>query len=268
MLEPIWRGRVAAVDDHVLGRLRFCLDAMAGNFTARPTFVRDGELVALDIPLHTRFAARALQDQLRALAPEVVLDRLSALERERGGEPTVACHIGEVQLWLGRYDAAHDSFARAIAATPEVRWAYVGLCAAALCRGEHHEAIAWCQRGIDACPPPGRTMYAYRGEVYRRMGELESARADFERAHALTPNRISAWINMALLHPSDQEATLARLERRAPGLIADALAERGRSDLTALFDHMLHMMRGNRSSTFVTYHTADDDLRFVPMPER
>ena len=38
-------------------------------------------------------------------------------------------------------------------------------------------------------------MYAYRGEVYRRLGDHERARQDTRTMLEMTPNRISSWIN-------------------------------------------------------------------------
>jgi coproporphyrinogen III oxidase-like Fe-S oxidoreductase len=279
LLEPIWRTpntETPSTAGDVTAVLSRCLDAMAGNRTTRPSYVdAGGRLRPLanangQRPLHTRFAARAIQDLLRIHDAEDVIGRLSDLAAEHSDAPIVFCHVGEVELWLGRYDDALKSFGRAIDMSPLVRWAYVGLCAAEMGRGDHPAALDWCAKGEQAFPPPGRTMFAYRGEVHRLMGAHDLALQDTQHMLSLTPRRLSSWINMALLSDDDetQRATLVRIERRAPGLVADALAEHelgGEQTLGTLFQHMLGMMRGNRSSTFVTYFTAAGELRFVPM---
>lgn len=281
LLQPMLGTVDGGLSDPLLDRLAGVLDAMKGNRTTRPTFVRGGELIALDVPIHTRFAARQIQDLLVARTPDDVVRRLERLAQDRGDEPTIHCHIGEIHLWVGNADRADAAFRRAIADTPEVRWAYVGLCAAEMIRGRWDEALAWCDRGIAVFPPPGRTMFAYRGEIHRRRGELERAEEDLRHMLELTPERMSSWINLALVRRERGDTSLLsptflRLRRRAPGLVDDGCRElsidalRAHDDetLSSLFEHLLVMMRGNRSSNFVSYYTTTEkgreQLRFVP----
>ena len=258
------------------------LARMGGNRSTRPTYLEGGpgaevELRPLDVPVHTRFKARQIQDLLPVRDPEDVIARLQALADERDAEPTIFCHIGEIHLWLGDPDRAEAAFLRAIRDTPEVRWAYVGLCATQLLRDDPQGAVRWCDRGIDAFPPPGRTIYAYRGEAHRRLGELDRAEDDLRQILELTPERISAWLNLALVGSARDDRRMLdpvfrKTARRAPALVDDACHELGLDplvlpsddDLVRLFEHILHMMRGNRSSNFVSYFTAAGDLRFVP----
>jgi tetratricopeptide (TPR) repeat protein len=256
--------------------LEAALALMRGNRTTRPTFVANGRPEPLDMPIHVRFAAPNIQHRILTRSAADVVDELRALAVERPDAPTIHCHVGEVQLWLGDADAAEAAFSRSIRDTPKVRWAYVGLCAAEMIRGRWSEAIAWCDRGLEAVPPPGRTMFAYRGEVYRRAGDLERAEADLRHMLELTPGRISSWMNLALVRAARADhalllPTLARLRRRAPGLVddgcrelgIDALGSHDASAVVRVFEHLLAMMRGNRSSGFVTYFTAQGDLRFA-----
>jgi tetratricopeptide (TPR) repeat protein len=257
-----------AANHTIAAYLERCLAAMHGNRTSRATFVRDGVLTAWHPPPHSRYVARDLQEKLRVHPQEDVLASLERLAAERPEEPTILCHLGEVQLWLGRYDDGEKSFLRALEVRHETRWAFVGLCAADMLRGRHAEAITWCERG-EKVVEPGRTQYIYRGEAYRKLGDAERATADLERSEALTPGRLSGTINLALARaqPADAWPTVWS---RAPSLCSDACAELG-TDLDEaqdraadIFEHVLHMMRGNRSSSFVTYFTADGHLRFVP----
>lgn len=265
--------------EELRARLAAVLAALRGNRGATPTFMLPaaggGErLTALVLPRHARFLARDVQERIRVTAVETVLAELEALAAERPLEPTILCHRGEIELWLGRYAAAERSFARALAVASDTRWAYVGLCAAALLGGRPEEAIEWCARA-EAVVVPGRTQYVYRGEARRRLGDLTRARDDLARDRELTPSRISGWLNEALLEPAPQRLreVWVRVWQRAPGLATDACVERGVEPeqavdeperLVALFEHVLTMMRGNRSSNFVTYFTAGGQLRFVP----
>ena len=197
----------------------------------------------------------------------------------------VAAAVGIEHTAAEFSERAEAAFRRAIADTPEVRWAYVGLCATEMIRQRWDEALAWCERGIEAFPPPGRTMFAYRGEVYRRMGELDRAEEDLRHMLSLTPERISSWMNLALVRHAFGDGSLLaptflRLRRRAPGLVddgcreldLDALGALDENALVTLLEHLLAMMRGNRSSSFVSYFTRAGDgrarLRFVPRDGR
>jgi tetratricopeptide (TPR) repeat protein len=269
-------------DAPLLQKFEHVLAQMHGNRSSNATVVSSGVLTALDLPAHSRFDARAIQELLRTREPGWVVSRLRALADARPGEPTVLCHLGEVELWCGDYDAAEGAFLAALEASPSTRWAYVGMCAAELGRARFTSAIEWCARG-EALVVPGRTQYVYRGEAHRRLGNAQEARADLRRAIELNPNRISAWLNLALL---EHEPDLTRdvwemLRRSAEGLSRTACAELGvdpaavteQADSVRVFEHVLTMMRGNRSSNFVVYFNRAGQMRFVPaakvrMPER
>ncbi len=263
-------------NQEIAERLSTVLGAMHGNRGPRPTFVHEGTLEAIQVPIHARFEARSIQEHLRTRPASWVLERLRALAADRPTESTVLCHVGEIELWLGNYDSAESAFLRAIEIAKETRWAYVGLCAAELGRNRPQEAIEWCARGEKEAMP-GRTQFAYRGEAYRRLGDRENARRDLVIALELTPTRLSSWLNSALIdeHPLELESAFRGLLRHAPGLVQDACVELGSEwDRVSadpplqirLFEHVLTMMRGNRSSAFVTYFTGKGELRFVPPP--
>jgi tetratricopeptide (TPR) repeat protein len=262
-----------AADAAIARWLRRCLEAMHGNRSSRVTFVENGVLRPLDPPLHSRFLTRELQERLRVQPPQAVLGALARLAAERPTEPTILCHLGEVHLWLGAYDEAAEAFERALAVSESTRWAYVGLCAAAMLRGRHTEAIDWCRRA-ESNVMPGRTQYVYRGEAYRRLGERDRAIADLERSQQITPSRMSGTMNLALARGSEEALVdaWAAVWRAAPSLCTDACTElaveleQAADHVAKLFEHMLAMMRGNRSSSFVTYFTAEGRLRFSSTP--
>ena len=258
----------------IADRLQRVLAAMHGNLGPHPTFVANDALESLRAPVHARFLARSLQERLRTRSADWVLEQLRGLADERPQESTIPCHVGEIELWLGNYDDAERAFLRALEVSRETRWAYVGLCAVELGRDRPRQAIEWCARG-EKLVMPGRTQYAYRGEAHRRLGNSEAAYEDLTIALELTPSRISSWINAALLdggRAALREA-FTRLVAEAPGLAHDACQELGTErfrtvndpDQTrSVLEHVLVMMRGNRSSAFVTYFTAQGEMRFVP----
>jgi tetratricopeptide (TPR) repeat protein len=274
ILRPLLAGLPSSEEKCIADRLEQVLFALRGNRGSNPTWVGADGLTALDVTEHVRFRARALQELLRTRPASWVVARLEELARERPEEPTVLCHLGEVELWLGNYDVAEACFTSALGISPDTRWAYIGMAAAELGRERFQSAIDWCARG-EARVVPGRTQYVYRGEAHRRLGRIELAEKDLLRAIELNPERLSAWLNLALLRrePELVRKTATMLQRSAQALFRSACDELDvhpesvlpEPDVAGrLFEHVLTMMRGNRSSGFVTYFTANEQMRFAP----
>jgi tetratricopeptide (TPR) repeat protein len=202
-------------------------------------------------------------------------------------------HRGELQLWLGRYPEARADLEGAIAIRRQTRWAWYGLACLDLLAGDPERALATCALGIRVMDhTEGPVAFSYRGEAYRLLGRLDEAREQLERACAQHPRRLSAWINLALVHGAAgnraaQRDVFVRLTSAAPTLMSDAACELGadvfeavvleRSSEAAgpdaavidrLLPHALAMMRGNRSSSCLTYFTSTGQLRHVPQGQR
>ena len=129
----------------------------------------------------------------------------------------------------------------------------------------------------------GPAVYPPRAEALRQLGRFDEARADLRRAVETGPNRLATWINAGLLEAAvGDESALAdafeRVRRQAAGLVADAAQELHEvawldadglpraSVQGRLLEHMLHMLRGNRATSLITYFRQDGSLR-VLMPE-
>lgn len=199
--------------------------------------------------------------------------------------PEPWCYLGELYLYLGDYTAARRCFETALQRYARTRWAFIGLGAVDLLEGDPAGALERLARGVRVAGAEGPTAWVYRGEALFRTGDLDAARAALEHAVALNPQRVGAWVDLALVHRArgDREAlapVLGRLERHAPGFLMDACACAGvpawgevvaapgdsQESLVAVLEAMLRMLRGNRSSTCVTYFTAGGVLRAVPPP--
>ena len=256
-----------------------------GNRTHHATYIREDDpertLHGLLVQPHSRFASRYTQELIRTRSQDEVFAVFENKLQQYPDQPTVYCHIGELHLWLGDYEKALEAFEASLAITPKVRWAYIGLCASQLMLGEYDKALQACEKGIRVFPPAGRTIYIYRGETYRRMGERDKALADLKENENITPGRVSGWMNTAALlaemgDPSLLASTFHRVRRRAPGLVHDAISDMNSSfdpyapdedGVMALFERIFTMMRGNRSSDFITYFTESGQLRFIPPPD-
>jgi tetratricopeptide (TPR) repeat protein len=266
---------------------------MRGNRTSLGTFVReDGTLTPLPRSASPRLLARQALELVRVASPETSFRRLDELVARFPHSPMPLAHRGELKLWLGRYDAARADLEAAIAIRRQTRWAYYGLAWLEVLAGDLERALATCADGIRVMDnSEGAVANIVRGEAYRLLGRLDEAREQLRLACAAFPTRLSAWINLALVHGAagerhQEEDVFRGITRRAPALMSEAAAEVGEDVFTAvvlegpvrhaeaaapptevigrILRQILTMMRGNRASGLITYFTADGHFRHVP----
>ena len=273
------RPRDAAVPyEDLVAQLEKSLAKLRGNRSPAATYVRhDGSLTRLDAPFSPRVASkRALWRFVSTGDPREALAAFDAVHARAPDAAEPYNYRGELYLYLGDAAAARREFERAIARYERSRWAYIGLAGAAVLEARYEEALGHIASSVSLAGPPGPTAFVYRGEAHRRLGHRAEARADLETCVRAHPQRIGAWVNLALLSVAEGDlhgahATLDTLRHRAPGFVADAARGLQTSPaaltdapaLAALFEEMLAMLRGNRGSSCVTYFTRDGTLRAV-----
>lgn len=220
----------------------------------------------------------AAQHRVRFETPDSVVAKIQAMGRERPDVPYTLTYSAEVELWRGDYERALAGFTRAWEQY-QTRWAYVGAGAACAMLGRDEEALAWWDRGQQTFREliDGEATHLLRGEVYRRSGRDDEALEQLEYAVRVRPTRVSAWLNLALLHlqAGRQEQGAAACERvveacpwivweahRALGLEphSDPLPEHRRPVL----EQCLESMAGNRSSYLVTFYDVTGVWRVLP----
>lgn len=289
-------GRFPGMPDHVLrpavdalcgsptsprstvARMEHALAALRGNRSTTLTRVdASGALVRVATEVSPRVPAK--HALWRFVATADVAAALRAFERVRAAYPSAAepsNYEGEAHLYAGSYAEAGRCFTRALAQYGRSRWAFIGLAAVAVLEGRLDDALDVMIRCVEASGPPGPTAYVYRGEAYRRLGRVDEARSDLEHAVRAHPSRVGAWVNLGLLQVATGDVaavdTVRALREVAPGFAADALAELGLDEDAwsspaswgPLLERMLHMLRGNRGSSCVTYFTRDGRLRTAP----
>lgn len=251
-----------------------------GNRSAHPTYVdpRTGQLVSLQLRRSSRHLSKSTQWALLYMTPDEVLQSFAAMTREYPRSHHPDAYRGEVLLWLGRHAEAAIDFTRGLEKNPNARWLHIGMGAVHLFQGNLQLAMASFQRSIDIAPDfVGPTLHAYRGEALRLGGRPRDALRDLQLACRDTPSRVSAWVNLWLARDDLGEETardtaMDELAARAPFLLSDAAEEcfsrsifevETPADQRRLLKYVLVMMRGNRSSTCVTYFTKTNELRIV-----
>jgi len=256
------------------------LAQLGGNRTRAPSLVdpASGTLAPLSLRSSARQRAKVLQWSIRGRPAADVLGEFDAILRDHPRSHHPHAYRGELLLWLGRIDEAEEEFRRGLVIRPRARWLHIGIGSVHVLRGDSAAALASFQRSIDCAPAlVGPTLYGVRGEAHRLRGDLPAAAADLTRTCRDTPSRVSAWVNLWLVeddlgHEETRDAAWKELTRRAPWLLADAAEEALGLALPALADdharratleHALRMLRGNRSSSCVTYFTREGELRTV-----
>lgn len=226
------------------------LERIGGNHTPYVTTVDDGRLTAHPLPIDPGQLGPSVQRVLWTRGPEAV----RAVYRELGprvdDHPSFRVYEGEFELWMGEYDRAADIFRAVLERDRHVKWAWIGLGASASLKGNFAEAQAIWAEGV-SITSAGPTLYIYRGECHRRQGDTASAREDLAQAIREKPHRVSGWMNRALLERDDASLDQAVGECRA---LAPFLMDEMVGDPAEKLEGFLAAMRGNRSSSIVSYH--------------
>lgn len=127
--------------------------------------------------------------------------------------PKAKAHLrawrGEALLWLGRYDEALGPLDLAVSSGAELAYCWRG--GARLLLGDHAGAGADLDAAVGLDPGDAEARL-WRGELYRRMGRLDEARAELTRAASLDAGPMTA-VNLALAE-SPRGKTARELESR------------------------------------------------------
>ncbi len=263
------------------GFLDNVLDRMAGNLGPSPTFAEVGpdgtrRFVRLDLPRLTRQDAVEALHSLRHQGPAPAEAALTAILRRNPRSIHAHCYRGELYLWLGRYDEAWRDFAAARRIEPP-RWADIGMVAILTLTGRLQRArLMAVYAKLHFSSIPGGTLPVYRGMLRRRMGDLDGAIDDLGFSVAAKPSRIGARIELCLAlraagRPAEAAEHEAVLGREAASLLVDVADARGldwrREPARLVEDEVLEgalrAMRGNRSSSIVTWFDHRGELRVL-----
>lgn len=230
-----------------------------------------------------RHASRRALQLIRIASAERALGALDAVIEAYPDSHLPLCHRGELHYWMGDMERGRADLEATLARFPNTRWAWIGLGGIEMHEGELERSLQVQAEGVRTMGnTEGPAVYVYRGEALRRLGRLDEAIADLERARAIYLGRVSASVNLHLCHASRGAAgdeqrrddLFRELRDSIPALLADAARASGvelwRDELEAVpapaeqvrvCESALSMMRGNRSSTCITYFDPEGRLR-------
>jgi tetratricopeptide (TPR) repeat protein len=236
----------------------------SGNRHRVLTYLQDNSLIYVQLPLPPRHIGRMMQHILFTRGMNAAIKQ-AKYEYQQNPVPLFIIYLGELYLWTGQYQEAADCFEQSISLDKNTKWAWIGLGACHMLEGNLQKALQTWKRGLDIVHFAGPTLYAYRGECYRLLGETQKAYADIRHAIQEKPNRLSAHFNLALLNcesfPEKTHQYVKDLKKEKPFFVQD-IQQKEKMPPNEFLQKALLSMRGNRSSTFYTYF-VNDKIRFV-----
>lgn len=229
------------------------LERFAGNHTVHPTITDAGNLLAYRLPPDPRYAGANILNVLWTRGPEAARSLFRQMDDALEGHPLLRIYQGELELWMGEYETAEILFREILSSDRRTLWAWIGLGAALMLQGKLESAQRIWSEGLEITKFAGPTLYVYRGECYRRQGKVELARKDLQTAVRDKPERISAWVNLALLDLQPETLQRAHAECTAAFPL---LMEHLSGTVAEQLEGVLTAMRGNRRSSpsHVSYH--------------
>ena len=240
------------------------LAAFGGNRSCYLTTLQGGRIAAYARPPDPRAQARRAQMVVKIRGKKRAQASLDQLLTVHPGHPLVHTYRGEFKLWCGQYDEAYTEFRAAIAKDPKTKWAWIGAGACKMIQGELQFALDLFEMGIAVAKVAGPTLWIYQGETRRLMGDLDGSWKDLVYALQLSPRRLSTQINMALVQATrGDEAHAAELVSKLRISDPDLV---GQGTPVACLERALRQMRGNRSSSLITWFTDDGRLRLAHWP--
>ncbi|MEM6959001.1 MAG: hypothetical protein AAF645_25190, partial [Myxococcota bacterium] len=248
-----------------------------GNRTARLTFCDSpGSLRWADEVRSPRKQAEALQLTLARRRAEDVLADFRALERRHPDVPFFGTYAAEIELWMGRYEAALERFER-LWRDHQTRWGYVGAGACCAMLGRDAQALAYFDAGQSVYSfLPAEATYCYRAEIWLRAGRFSEARADLDLVVEHRPSRVGGWLLRARLGLKTNDGALVDAARRAVARHCPALCVLVERDApwsddpveqTRFVDRSLMCLRGNRSSVLHTFFDGDEMATVPVLPK-
>jgi tetratricopeptide (TPR) repeat protein len=128
-------------------------------------------------------------------------------------------NIGIIHMGRRRYDDAVPALEKALKLKPDYGTARWALAQIALWKGDLQEALAVINPLAEKLPTGSPETLNIRGDIYRAMGRLDDAAADYRRLIELRPALPEAYVSLATVYEKQNKPDLARecLEQMVAG---------------------------------------------------
>jgi serine/threonine protein kinase/tetratricopeptide (TPR) repeat protein len=140
--------------------------------------------------------------------------------------------LGMIHLGRRQYDLALQDLDEALSRQPDYPDALWGKAQIYLWQGKAKEALDVINPLVQKLPPGAEVTLNIRGDIYRRLGRLDDAAADYRRLITLRPKIVESYVGLAVVYCKQGEPAKARqcLDQlvEANPKSAKAYLERGR----------------------------------------
>jgi serine/threonine protein kinase/predicted Zn-dependent protease len=118
--------------------------------------------------------------------------------------------IGAIHMSRRDYAQALAALKKAVALKPEYADAQWALAQIYLWQGKHKDALAELEPLVARLPKGPPETLNVRGDVYRAMGKLDEAAADYQRLIQMKPNDLEACVSLAGVYEQQKEPERAK----------------------------------------------------------
>lgn len=237
-------------------------------------------------PRSARFDARRCLETIALFPGDEVLRRFDALVAATPDDPMAVVHRGELRFWLGDAQGARRDFAESLRVRQGTRWGFIGQIGVYGLGGDLAMAREMARQEVAVLDSVGPSTHVYLGEALLEAGELDEAAERLDFAIDLHPTRLGAQVSRAVIaaRRGEREVLLRHvlgLRKVAAPMLACACDDAGVSQqavwpdgtelgsdavLGAVLGRARVAMRGNRSSSCLTWYGSDGTMRLTPKP--
>jgi tetratricopeptide (TPR) repeat protein len=118
--------------------------------------------------------------------------------------------MGAIKLGRRQYDDAQTALEQAIQLKPDYVEAIWALTQIALWKGSREEALKIINTAAEKLTDKHPETLNIRGDVYRALGQLEDAAADYRRLITLKPDLVETYVSLALVYEKQGKPELAK----------------------------------------------------------
>ncbi len=153
---------------------------------------------------------RALLYWLHLKDFDAALSDLQDLVKVWAKKPEGYLYRGLIHLGRRQYSLALEELEDALSRQPDNLQALWGKAQIYLWQGKAKEALELINPVVEKLPPGDATVLNLRGDIYRYLGQLDSAAKDYRRLMELRPENLESYVSLGLVYSKQGEPSKAR----------------------------------------------------------